>query len=196
MAWWNIFGGVGNVLKGGKEVVEVFKESEENKGVRHHEEKMADIDRDLASLQQFNSEFYQRQNRSWWDSFVDGLNRLPRPLITIGVLSFFVLAPLNPAKFLEIAKAYELMPPGYWALISVIVGFYFGGRMQLKSQDMTIRKDALKAAKELTAMKKEFRELDIDSDTPESKIYEAATMADHSKKISNKVVAEWLAQRE
>jgi hypothetical protein len=87
------------------------------------------------------------------------------------------------------------MPPGYWALISVIVGFYFGGRMQLKSQDMTIRKDALIAAKELTAMKKEFRELDTDSDTPESKIYEAATTADRSKKVPNKVVAEWLAKR-
>lgn len=195
MAWWNIFGGVGNVLESGKDVVEVFKENEENKGIRQHEEKIADISRDLASLQQFNAEFYQRQNRSWWDSFVDGLNRLPRPLITIGVLSFFVLAPLNPAKFLEIAKAYELMPTGYWALVSVIVGFYFGGRMQLKAQDMTIRQDALQAAKELTAMKRQFRELDIESDTSESKIYAAATMGDQSKKIPNKVIAEWLAHR-
>jgi len=27
------------------------------------------------------------------------------------------------------------LPAGYWALVTVIIGFYFGGRMQLKAQD-------------------------------------------------------------
>ena len=31
--------------------------------------------------------------------------------------------------------ALALLPAGYWALVTVIIGFYFGGRMQLKAQD-------------------------------------------------------------
>jgi hypothetical protein len=190
MAWWNF---IGDILKGGQGVAEVFVENKENKGQRKHDETMADIGRDMASLSQFSEEFHRRQNRTWWDSFVDGLNRLPRPLLTIGVLSFFVLAPLNPTKFLEIAKAYELMPAGYWALVSVIIGFYFGGRMQLKAQDMTVKKDAVKAAKELISMKKEFRQLEIEEESEASKIFDQA-LSKGKHLIANKVVSAWLAK--
>lgn len=192
MAWWNFLGGI---LKGGQGVAEVFVENKENKGKRKHEETMADIGRDLASLQQFSTEFHQREKRTWWDSFVDGLNRLPRPLLTIGVLSFFVLAPLNPTKFLEIAKAYELMPPGYWALVSVIIGFYFGGRMQLKAQDMAVKKDAVKAAKDLIQMKKEFRQFETEEESTASKIYDAA-LSKGKGTVENKVVKQWLEERQ
>jgi len=188
MAWWNF---IGDIFKGGKEVAEVFKENAENKGQRAHEENMADIGRDLASLQQYGAEFHNRSNRTWWDSFVDGLNRLPRPLLTISVLSFFVLAPLQPARFLEIAKAYELMPPGYWALLSVIVGFYFGGRMQIKSQDMAGKKDAVQAMKELVVMKQEFRKLEGEDESKESRMFEDAVKSG-VQVSSNKVVEEWL----
>jgi hypothetical protein len=190
MAWWNF---IGDLFTGGKEVAEVFVENKENRGERQHEEKMADIGRDLASLQQFSAEFHQRENRSWWDSFVDGLNRLPRPLLTIAILGFFILAPLNPAKFLEIAKAYELMPPGYWALLSVIIGFYFGGRMQIKAQDMAVKKDAVQAAKDLVTMRKEFRELDTSDESVESKIYENVLAT--GGRIKNAVVQTWLASQ-
>ena len=37
----------------------------------------------------------------------------------------------DPAAFAALA----LLPAGYWALVTVIIGFYFGGRMQLKAQD-------------------------------------------------------------
>lgn len=191
MAWWNWIGGI---FKGGQGLAEVFVENKENKGQRKHEESIADIGRDLASLKQFSSEFIQRQNRSWWDSFVDGLNRLPRPLLVGAILSFFVLAPLNPTKFLQIAKAYELMPPGYWALLSIIIGFYFGGRMQLKAQDMTIRKDAVQAAKDLIAMKKEFRQLEDDDETVESKIFDSA-LAEGVRPLKNKVISRWQKNR-
>ena len=191
MAWWNF---LGDIFKGGKEVAEVFKENAEKKGQRAHEETMADIGRDMASLQQYGAEFHERSNRTWWDSFVDGLNRLPRPLLTIAVLSFFVLAPLHPARFLEIAKAYELMPPGYWALLSVIVGFYFGGRMQIKSQDMAVKKDAVQAMKDLVVMKQEFRKLEGEDESKESKIFEEAVQSGVDVG-PNKVVEEWLKSK-
>ena len=191
MAWFNF---LGDILKGGKDVAEVFTENKENKGQRKHEEQLADVDRDLASLNQFTKEFHDREKRTWWDSFVDGLNRLPRPLLTIAVISFFFLAPFDPERFLLIAKSYELMPPGYWALLSVIIGFYFGGRMQLKSQDFAIKKDAVKAAKELVQMKKEFRQLDEEDETTESKIFDAA-MLNGKKIVKNQVVESWLKSK-
>jgi hypothetical protein len=191
MAWFNWLGGI---FKGGKEVAEVFVENRENKGQRIHDENMADIGRDMASLQQFSSEFHQRANRTSWDSFVDGLNRLPRPIITISVLGFFVLTPLYPSRFLDIAEAYGMMPAGYWALLSVIIGFYFGGRMQLTSQDMTVKKDALQAAKDLVAMKQEFRKLEAEEESAESKMFEEAIKSG-IKMAPNKIIAEWLKER-
>lgn len=192
MAWWNF---VGDIFKGGKDVAEVFVENKENKGQRKHDRQMADIDRDIASLGQFSAEFHARENRSWWDSLVDGLNRLPRPLITIAILSFFVLAPLDPPRFIEIAKAYELMPPGYWALLSVIIGFYFGGRMQLKAQDFNVKKDAVNAAKELVKIRKEFRQLDDDLESVESKIFDAAKTSS-TRVIKNQVIEKWLQDKD
>lgn len=191
MAWWNF---IGDIFKSGQSLTEVFVEGKEKKAQRKHEENMADIDHDLASLKQFSTEFLQKQNRSWWDSFVDGLNRLPRPLLVGAILSFFVLAPLNPTKFLEIAEAYKLMPPGYWALLSIIIGFYFGGRMQLKAQDMTVRKDAVQAAKDLVAMKKQFRNLEDDDVPVESKIFDSA-IVEGVQPLKNNVISRWQMSR-
>ncbi|MBA56328.1 MAG: carboxylesterase [Pseudomonadales bacterium] len=192
MAWWNA---IGDIFKGGKQVAEVFVENKEAKGQRQHDEKIADIGRDLASLDQFAAEFQSRQKGSKWDSFVDGLNRLPRPLLTFAIISFFVLAPLFPERFFQIAKAYEVMPPGYWALLSVIIGFYFGGRMQLKAQDFTIKKSTVvTAAKELVAIKKEFRQIEDELEPVESKLYDIAVM-EGRKAPKNKVVERWLKER-
>ncbi|NMT64978.1 3TM-type holin [Marinobacter orientalis] len=191
MAWWSA---IGDIFRGGKEVVEVFKPNATEKEQHRHNEVMADLDRDKAVMGQFAAEFVDRKNRTWWDSLIDGLNRSVRPIITFGVLAFFIIAPLSPEKFLLIAESYSLMPTGYWALLSVIIGFYFGGRMQLKSQDMAVRKDAVQAAKNLVVMRKEFRQLDEQNDSKESKIFEAA-VAEQGTRPSNKVVAEWLAMK-
>lgn len=134
-------------------MVEVFKPNAEADAKRKHAEHMALSEQDLASLAQFASEFRDRRNQTLWDSLVDGLNRLPRPLITLGILGLFILAPVDPLRFVEIATAYEAVPEGLWALFSIIIAFYFGGRMQIKGQDMQLKGQALVAAKELAAMR-------------------------------------------
>jgi hypothetical protein len=63
-------------------------------------------------------------------------------------------------RFAQIARAYELMPDGFWALLSIIVAFYFGGRMQLKRQDLAIRGGALEVAREVLALQQARRERD------------------------------------
>ncbi len=146
-----------------KELVEVFKPNAEHEAERGHAERLALSTQDLASLQQFAAEFQPRAKSTWWDSFIDGLNRLPRPLITLSVGAFFVLAPLDPLRFAQVARAYELMPDGFWALLSIIVAFYFGGRMRLKRQDMAVKGGALAVAQEVLAMQRAAREPDAAS---------------------------------
>jgi hypothetical protein len=156
MSWWHAITGL---FRPAKELIEVFKPNAEMAAARGHEETMALSEQDMASLQQFAAEFHSRERRTWWDSLVDGLNRLPRPLITLGVLGLFVLAPLDPLRFLEIARAYQLMPDGFWALLSIIIAFYFGGRMQLTRQKMAIPGDTLEAAKDIVSARKALREM-------------------------------------
>ena len=157
MGWLSMITGL---FRPAKELIEVFKPNAEGEARRGHAERMAVSAQDLASLEQFAAEFQPRANCTWWDSFIDGLNRVPRPLITLGVLAFFVLAPLDPLRFAQIARAYELMPDGFWALLSIIVAFYFGGRMQLKRQDMAIKGGALEVAREVLALQQAKREHD------------------------------------
>jgi hypothetical protein len=75
-----------------------------------------------------------------------------------------VLAPLDPLRFAQVAHAYELMPDGFWALLSIIVAFYFGGRMRLKRQDMAVKGGALAVAQEVLAIRRAAREQDQASD--------------------------------
>jgi len=187
MSWFDF---IPSIFKSGKEVAEVFVENKENKGERAHLEVLSDMDLTNSTLEQFTAEFHARSNRSWWDSFVDGLNRLPRPLLTLSIIGFFILAPIDPERFLIVAKAYELIPAGYWALLSVIVSFYFGGRMQLKQADMKLSGDHLKAAKELVAMRKEFREFREEDPKETDAGYEKA-IANGIEKLQNPIIKAW-----
>ena len=169
-------GGIGGTVK---DVGSVFSENKEARGQRAH-------DADMQVLQQFAAEFRDLTNRSWWDSFIDGLNRLPRPLITLGVFGLFILAPIDPVQFLKIAQAYEAMPEGFWALLSIIVAFYFGGRLQMSSQRFAVKGGALAAAKNIVEQRKEFRKLEADDEDP---------MPDVVPTGGNAVVDEWLKTR-
>ena len=182
-----------SIIKGGKEITEEFHINKEANSKRAHEETLADMHQDAAVLNQFSQEFHQRVNRTKWDSFADGLNRLPRPLMTLSVLSFFVLAPIDPERFIKISQAYEAMPSGYWALLSIIISFYFGGRMQLQSHDMALKGSALQAAKELIKIRKDFRSVSDESDPPHEKKYQAAAIKTDPRE--NKVITEWKKMR-
>jgi Holin of 3TMs, for gene-transfer release len=148
MSW---LGAITTLLRPARELVEALRPDAGNRADRGQGERLALTEQDLAALRRFAAEFQDRGRRTWWDSLIDGLNRLPRPLITLGILAIFVLAPLAPARFFEIAKAYQLLPDGFWALLSVIVAFYFGGRMQLKREDAAVKCGALKVAREILA---------------------------------------------
>jgi hypothetical protein len=182
MGWLSLIPGL---FGPAKELVEVFKPNAEHEAERGHAERLALSAQDLASLQQFATEFQPRAKTTWWDSLIDGLNRLPRPLITLSVGAFFVLAPLDPLRFAQVARAYELMPDGFWALLSIIVAFYFGGRMQLKRQDVAIRGGALEVARELLALQRLARP----QDTPPAEATKPAPSTDSAAAMNRAIEA-------
>lgn len=119
-----VFGGGGNAVK---DVAEVFRENAENSAVR------AAMGQS-AALQQFASEF-QHQRKGLFDRFIDGVNRLPRPMLALGTIGLFVTAMAEPDWFASRMQGIALIPEPLWWLMGAIVSFYFGARHQVKGQD-------------------------------------------------------------
>lgn len=119
-----IFGGGRNLVR---ETVEVFRPNAEAEAVR-------DAAREAAALAQFASEF-AHVRKGWFDRFIDGLNRLPRPMLAFGVLGLFAAALFDPVWFAARMQGIALVPEPLWWLMGAIVSFYFGARHQVKSQD-------------------------------------------------------------
>lgn len=195
----SVVNSVSGLLKSGKGVAEVFVENKEARGARSHEEVMAYADVDKAIISQFAEEF-KNSAKTGWGSFIDGLNKLPRPLLVLTTIGFFVYAPINPPKFLEIATAYSLMPTGFWMLLGTVFTFYFTGRMQLKSQDFAVSKQAMEAAKTLLVEREvaksnikrlaltkalDQNDINLDAKDPLTKIFKGATMLSQTE---NKVI--------
>lgn len=68
------------------------------------------------------------QHHSWFDCLVNGLNRLPRPLLTLGTMGLFGYAMVEPAGFSLRMEGLALVPEPLWWLMGAIVSFYFGAR--------------------------------------------------------------------
>ncbi len=119
-----LFGGGRNAVV---ETVEVFRENAEQGAVR------AVRLRDGA-LAQMEAEF-ARPEKGGFDRFMDGVNRLPRPLLALGTLGLFVSAMVDPLWFAARMQGLALVPEAMWWLLGVVVSFYFGARHQMKAQE-------------------------------------------------------------
>ncbi|MDN4502492.1 3TM-type holin [Alteromonadaceae bacterium BrNp21-10] len=161
---------IDSVSKGVETVAGVFTTNKEKDAERSSEEQM-------ALLKSYQAEFNQRENRNWVDSIADGFNRLVRPFIVCLVLFIFFIAYFSPSHLAQITLAMSSIPDGYWALLSVIIAFYFGGRMQLKSQQFKFNESQVHAVKALIETKNEFRQLEMDDDEPDKVIGDAAGKA-------------------
>ena len=121
MGW--VFGNGGTLVR----TVEAFRENSERGAQRLSDEK-------LAALTQFAAEF-QAARPGVFDRMIDGLNRLPRPMLAFGTLGLFVSAMVSPAWFSSRMVGVALIPEPLWWLMGAIVSFYFGSRYQAKGQD-------------------------------------------------------------
>lgn len=81
----------------------------------------------VAALDEYGTEFRTAQ-AGWFDRMINGLNRLPRPLLAFGTLGLFVYAMIDPAGFARRMVGLNFVPEPLWWLLAAIVGFYFGAR--------------------------------------------------------------------
>ncbi len=81
----------------------------------------------MAALGQYGSEF-RFVRPGLFDRVVNGLNRLPRPLLAFGTMGLFVYAMVDPEGFGRRMVGLNLVPEPLWWLLAAIVGFYFGAR--------------------------------------------------------------------
>ena len=65
---------------------------------------------------------------SRYDRFIDGLNRLPRPCLTIGTFGFFAYAMADPEGFSDRMRGLAAVPDPLWWLLGAVVSFHFGAR--------------------------------------------------------------------
>lgn len=63
-----------------------------------------------------------------FDRFVNALNRLPRPLLALGVLGLFTYAMADPPGFTLRMQGLAAVPEPLWWLLGAVVSFYFGAR--------------------------------------------------------------------
>jgi hypothetical protein len=87
----------------------------------------AEVEAYRAALDEHGAEF-QHARAGLFDHFVNGLNRLPRPLLALGTLGLFVYAMLDPAGFAQRMVGLNYVPEPLWWLLGAIVSFYFGAR--------------------------------------------------------------------
>ena len=132
-----LFGGGRNVLK---DTAEVFRQNAEGAAQR-------DAAYRAAALKQFASEF-ALPRRGWFDRFMDGLNRVPRPAMALGTLGLFVSSMVDPIWFASRMQGIALVPEPLWWLLGAIISFYFGARHQAKTQEFqrSIAQTVLRAA--------------------------------------------------
>ena len=81
----------------------------------------------MAALRQLGEE-YGLPGTGWFDRAVNGLNRLPRPLLAFGTIGLFVYAMVDPVKFAARMVGLNAVPEPLWWLLGAVVAFYFGAR--------------------------------------------------------------------
>lgn len=81
----------------------------------------------MAAMQQYGTEFSQA-NQGWFDGFINGINRLPRPIMALGTVGLFVFAMANPDDFAVRMQGLAYVPDPLWWLLGAVVSFYFGAR--------------------------------------------------------------------
>lgn len=128
----------------------------------------------------FQAEFSHRERRTWWDSLVDGLNRLPRPLMTFGVIALFVWAVVDPPAFSLAMLALQNVPEMLWYIFLAVIGFWFGTKM-IEKAPRRVEGPSIEDVKRVHDLEAERRFQE--------------EMADTSKPLTNAAIAEWNRRR-
>lgn len=175
---------IGGLFQSGAKAVDtvagVFTENSERGAQRGHDHRM-------AAQGQFAREF---GGAGRFNQFMDGLNRIPRPGMFLGVFGLIGYAAVDTIHFSEIMTALSLVPEPLWGMAALIVGFYFSGRMQIKSQQFALSRERVETVVQNI---KALRELRSDSPNVASDEDPGAHMAIIEDGAKNAAVAAWRA---
>lgn len=80
-----------------------------------------------AALEQLGAEFVHGSTNGF-DRVVNGINRMPRPMLAFGTIGLFVYAMVDPPRFAERMVGLNAVPEPLWWLLGAVVAFYFGAR--------------------------------------------------------------------
>jgi Holin of 3TMs, for gene-transfer release len=113
----------------------------------------------MAALEQLGEE-YQHPALGSFDRMVNGLNRLPRPMLAFGTLGLFTYAMIDPEAFAHRMVGLNAVPEPLWWLLGAIVAFYFGAREThyFRSRSVTSPYAASGAAPEENAALQDWRQ--------------------------------------
>lgn len=187
-----MFNWVGQILGGGlsktaKGIASIFTENKEARGQRRHES-------DMARLGQYAAEFRRLEDRTWWDSLVDGLNRLPRPLLAFMTIGYFLFAYFDPSEFQVLNVALEAIPEQMWVLLGAIVSFYFVAREFAKQRGQKLSMSKVQFAEQQRRIREIRDTAAAAGPLIEDEAFETE-MADRSQPLSNAAIAEWNRRR-
>lgn len=151
-------------------------------------------DEQMAVFAQMAAEYSARQNRTWWDSFVDGLNRLPRPLMALSALGVLAWAPMDPISFSAAMQAYSLVPEWLALVLAQIILLFAGGRMLEKWNGRMKGPSAAEVAATLKSIQ-DIQSLRHNTTRIDEATYQAE-MADEAKPLSLPAILEWNRRRQ
>ncbi len=78
-------------------------------------------------LRSYAAEF-AHSGSTGFDRAINGLNRLPRPLMALSVMGLFAFAMIDPDAFAARMVGLASVPEPLWWLMGAVVSFYFGAR--------------------------------------------------------------------
>ena len=154
----NLLGG--GVLGGANKLAKTFFGSAESRDTADHDET-------IAFLQGVSNQMKPRRNRTWWDSLVDGINRLVRPIFTFGTIYIFFYCIENPEGFAISMVSLDLMPEQGWWFLFTVVSFWFGGKFIGKDMrpPKPVDPDALMKVIKAKKEYEDSRPIKVDSET-------------------------------
>jgi len=113
-------GGLERLTRAGTDVADSFRPNATRQMELGHEA--------FVSTQSAYAAEFRNPRRGVFDRFVNGLNRLPRPMLALGTLGLFVYAMADPAGFVLRMRGLAEVPEPLWWLLGAVVAFYFGAR--------------------------------------------------------------------
>ena len=120
-----------------------------------------------------------------FDRFVNGVNRLGRPLLLIGVILFFMWGIMDPVGFVVVMEAFGKTPEWIATAVLLVISIFGGGRVISDfKKKQTVKTTVAKTETTVEEVKVTNRKFDnLEEDDDEDDISELPP--------ENEVVAKW-----